>query len=117
MNFVCFKGVIKVGNSLINTCSPFASGIVEQIPVDLYNEVIPFAVSSVLLSIRECGAIFTALSKWNKKSAPRIGVFTLAYVTIHGKHLCKPKSSVSEIFPYVSIFNPFAACSIYEDTL
>ncbi|CAE1285984.1 unnamed protein product [Acanthosepion pharaonis] len=75
--------------------------------------VIPF----VLLSVRECVAIFTDKSKWDKKSAPRIGVFTFACVKIHGKDLLRPKSSVSDISPYVSICDPFAACNVYVENV
>ena len=67
--------------------------------------------------MRECIAILTAMLKWDKKSAPRIGAFTWACVKIHRKDLRKPKSVISDISPYVSIFDPFAARSVYEDNL
>ena len=83
----------------INSCSPFASDIAAQIPVNLLIEVIPFAVNPVLPSTRDRVAMFAETLKWDKKSAPRIGVFTWAIVKIHGKDRRKPKLSVSAISP------------------
>ena len=60
--------------------------------------------------------MFTEILKWDKKSAV-IGVFTWVIVKIHGKDRRKPKLSVSAISPQVSIFDSFAACSVYEDSL
>ena len=72
--------------------------------------MILFAAIPVLLSMRECIVISTAMLKWDFffKSAPRIGVFTWASVKIHEKDLRKSKASVNDISPDVSIFDPFA---------
>ena len=55
--------------------------------------------------------------KLDDKLAPRINGFTWACVKIHRKDLRKLKSSVNDISPYVSIFDPFIVYSVYEDNL
>lgn len=58
ISFLCFKGVVIEG-CFLNSCIPLSVGKAELISVELYNEVISFVASFVLISMSERIAIST----------------------------------------------------------
>ena len=80
-NFICIlKRSGKSWKFLINSCSPLATGIVEQIPVDVLSEVIPVSTWYFCFRYKITTSLF--------KSSCRYVVFIVAGVIV-SLVLCK----------------------------
>ena len=72
----------------------------------------PCTRNCVVASIKRLCLMSTSKLKWRRKSAPKMGSWTLATIKIHLKALLSQRFKVSERFPYVIIDDPFTASKL-----
>lgn len=85
----------------------FISAKIQWIPVEMYEDWLPYIANFVTLPVSIWMDIFTEMPKLVRKYSPGIGALISAWVKIQEKARHNSKSQVRGFSPYVSILDPF----------
>lgn len=83
-----------------------------QIPVESKQKWIPITPICILLPVSVLDFMWTDKLKWMNKSAPSMGVFTMACMNNHLKSLLSLLLFISGLLPKMSILVPFTVCMV-----